>query len=747
MRKVSNVFFSFLFSLLLLLGITPVKIAAEHEIGLYVSGYNPEGFNEDYLTDNLTISYGYSNPFQFYFYDGENWELISDPSLLSFPEEVFATPRNIGLESTPVIALNCSNIFDNKLIEYTVSNTTYSISISCILPRIALYSGNPGTINNMINNVIDDNADSVYLLLTDNQDTIESVSFAGYYNEGATLVGNESVTFDPSTGKLTFTNILFGDSGIILDYKLSGSQIIDKFFIDSRYDLGKYIYKGIEYSFGLAQKNDDNNLNIVNNYTRDINNYDDMVWEQYLVVGNTQGATAQVAPEVLYNGISNVEYSLLNNTFGAENINVIIGDTRDTAYERLAFPVTVTVKKGAVGKATVMLSFDLTIDNITKRIITFVSYAVESKTDVNINLSPDDMNLSNEINFNTIFASYDDMISTYSDSINGIVDATKIFITLPEGKYSGEYIFNAGKEKVEYYLRGTGDSLMTNVPYLMKKNDTEITGSFQIKSGHFIIEDIDFVGSDSYKNDVDGKNSTKIIADQSKIGVFACNPNIANFLLTPSATNIYRCSFKNYDYAVVSTDSGVICDINECTFDSCQHGYYMDEKGEHTNYGGSGSRNNLFLNCDNAISIISTPNQLPVYSLRFVRNYFIQDGTKNDFNLAQDNQGAYLFRENYFGSLKDPSYPIDINNLELRTVKINKNGKDSILIATNPCIRYLGSQYELGVDPTPGLLLRIFNGVSTVINSQDIANVNNVDILSPDGRSVLGSLNNGGNKQ
>lgn len=277
------------------------------------------------------------------------------------------------------------------------------------------------------------------------------------------------------------------------------------------------------------------------------------------------------------------------------------------------------------------------------------------------------------------------------------MNANRITVFLPEGEtFTGKLNIDMSG----YNQDGVYKQFSLVCPEIEGFN---IDGTLEINGVFVNIRGINFTAKDdvttSY-NDAFGGNA--------KIGVIAYDSNGE----VNCGGFIFNSTFTGYDYGVMSTYKGLVADEDGSVFDDCGYGIYMDCHSQNLNIGGDGSKGNTFVNCTkSAVAIISTPGQLPPYSLRFTENYFYNNtGTCSDF-MPFNTEGVYYFQNNYYGKVPNV-FTMD----NLRIVNINYGNTQYSQIVTNPCIRYLGSEHPLGIEPAKGLYTRIFSGQGTVIN-------------------------------
>ena len=178
--------------------------------------------------------------------------------------------------------------------------------------------------------------------------------------------------------------------------------------------------------------------------------------------------------------------------------------------------------------------------------------------------------------------------------------------------------------------------------------------------------------------------------------------------------------------------------VDSSVFRNCKYGYYIDCHGIDTSMSRAYSQYNKFINCKNAIVMMSAPSNALMFSWRFINNEFYNDADSYDFVVGESN-GVLYCQENYYG--------ISENNVSdasnLRSARVNYTNTTGTEVVTNPCVRYYNSVFRLGIDPADGLYTRIFSGRASQINSADLNNLKEIGIAGNDGQKLIGKLNFG----
>lgn len=670
-----------------------------------------------------------------YYYDGNEFTEI-------YAHEIVSVDNNITIDTDHIrddmknIETDCiklkSSIEGEHDIKYEIDGNEYICTFECTMPSFSLYKNNCVSKDSLIHDLGElSYPANVYLLARSDLQLISANFFIINGPEPQPL-DSSYYEYNADTGVLTLKEQLNGSLKIKATISNGFNQFDMEICINSNFEqhndeLPCIEYQGKIIQFGCASISDSASLHITNGHG--VNMLDeDFTHTVLLAAGIIQAATAEVAPEEIYSGIQKPTLNIIESTFNEGDISVNVGDDKVLNCERMMYPINFNIKGGAQGRAKIEIEFNVIYpdennqgETKTEHIKTEVDIDCTEEIIETVQLSKEQMNVNS---FNSIFSSFDNLCNAFPNE--DLRNKNKIEIMLPDGEYSGNYEINIDDYNGPH-VEGFKQFRILGSCNENNENQTTIKGELIIEGGFVNISNINFIGDSRYTSSI-----TYIGLSNKKMGVVVktSNSRIAGVYEISSS------SFNNYDYAVVSTNNGVICDINSNVFEDCNYGYYMDCKGKDLNIGGDKSTNNIFRNIKiAAIYIGSTPKQLPAYSFRFKDNYFYNSlNSGYDIYLMQKDATLY-FQQNYYGKQ-------DYHNGEsdLRTIRINT--ASGAMVISNPCIRYplKTSGSILGIDGTPGLNLRIFSGVGMEIDARDVDKITKIGIGGTDGEKDLGSL-------
>lgn len=673
-----------------------VPLSNETSVGLYYY----DSWNKNYSSE-LYLSLGSRTKADFYFYDGNDYNEVKVGNLIPSEKIKLSLKEDHSQENNPLKIFVTSSKTGDGTISYSKDEVTYNVNVHTSLPGFGLYADTTASDSTYVWGLYNYEDTKVFHISSSflSNDVFDVVS-VGYYS-GSDFV---EVPYDYNSDSQTISwkHRTATSYDIKIQYVQDGETRDSGISVNNQRDLAGIVYGDDYITFGIAMTNDQNNLHITNGYGDYTKDYPKSV-TYVLAAGKLYGPSAIVADETIYNSISNVSYSVSAVGMSEGEYSVEVSNTKISAFEREVYPVTVSFAANAKGRLDVVISFDLKMPNgSTERVETFQYFTLKEEKKIEVNLNSND-NISN------ILSSYDNLKNRFSDI--DFEDANSIKVFLPDGG-SFDGTLNIDMGKYNSYNGKIFELICTG------ENGYTINGGVDIKGGYVTLSGIKFNGTD-----VDDDVAVKATAPEDG----------------HSVGYVYNCEFNDYDYAIKSIDKGTIFGVNSSVFRNCEYGYYIDCHKLDTSMSGGANKYNRFINCKNAIVMMSTPSNAPMFSWRFIDNEFYNDGSDYyDFVVGESN-GVLYCQENYYG--------ISENNVtsgsNLRSARVNYGATTGTEVVTNPCVRYYTSDYRLGIDPADGLYTRIFSGRASKINSADINNLREIGITGNDGQQLIGKLNFG----
>lgn len=513
-----------------------------------------------------------------------------------------------------------------------------------------------------------------------------------------------------------------------------------------------------EYAMGLYFfENEVDGLNLIDYFGfKKLNK--ELSFDMYLIAVENS-ARQKAAPNDVYGLIENVQASFVDgdNNFetNRNKFSLNVGQQKVNVFDRNMYPVTMTIAPNAYGRFKIKTEFDLIFDGLRdpEHKETYIEFDILDPISFNITLDENEMEVNT---FNSIFESYS-ALRNYCQ-VPDEVQFNDIIINLPNGTFEGDYKINL--DGFDSYINVYGDKA-NNI------GTTTIKGSIEVVGGSLGIRYVDFEADNSVKlsdSDLEIANKT--------IGVITRK---ANNNIHVAETLLERCNFKNYDYAAVSTYSGYIQTILNCTFTDCGYGYYMDCNGYVPQGGANAPTGNIFVDCkDAAIALVSNIKQygeLNTEMYRFCNNFFYNDVGGFDYYIGEGRSEAdpatYYFFLSYYGKTK---HLLNDTNVRKAKVKYKSNNlKKTTDVVTNPCLKYpsvlavstaqasaagseifekamANSEGAFGIfntnDEGENVNTAIFKGNKIVINKKDKDAIQKIDVVNDEGKH-LGGLKHG----
>lgn len=672
--------------------------------GLYFYTKNYGHDTYDYLSD-IHVSLGTWVKGDFYFYNGTDYEKINLGSLIPSDniqlglKEDHDSPQS---ETTMKVSVTPSKT-GNGTISYVKDDNTYSVNVHASFPGYGLYTSNSKSDETFVRGLYDYKENQEFYVIDYNGNILtDRIIAVGYYSGPSDFI-EVPFNINLETGAMSWSHRNEGSYCIKIKNTEGSSPAEMIFSVNNNRDLAAIVYGDDYVTFGIAMANDQNNLFITNgygDYTKDHQKTVTFV----LAAGMLYGPSAIVADSEVYDSISDVSYSVNAIGMSEDEYSVSISNEKISAFERNVYPVTITFEPHVKGKLELIISFYLEMPNgQTKKINTYQYFTLKEEKKYELSLTASD-------DIQTILSSYDNLKSHFNTY--DFVDVNSIKVLLPDGgSYNGTLDINMADYNIYngkiFELICIGETKYT------------INGGVDITGGYVTLSGIKF------NSTADGENDVAVKATAPENG--------------HSVGYVYNCEFDNYEYAVRSIDTGTIFGINSNIFRNCKYGYYIDCHNKDTSMSGANSQYNKFINCTNAIVMMSAPSNAPMFSWRFINNEFYNDNVNSyDFVVGEDN-GVLYCQENYYG-LKENEVS---NASNLRSARVNYTSTTNTQVVTNPCIRYYYSDFRLGIDPADGLYTRIFSGRASKINSADLKNLKEVGITGNDGQELIGKLNFG----
>ena len=672
--------------------------SAQTEYGLY---FQKTG-TEDY-SSSIDFTFGQPCQGNFYFYNGKYTKVDigsltpSDGIKLEL-KEYRPSPE---VQGELVISVSSKKTGNLGTISYSDGDKTYGVNVKSSLPYFGLYTSSRAGDDTYVWGLCDyDVNQEYYILSTDVNITITKVVSVGYYyNQDFVEV---PFNYNETNKTVSWTHRKANSYSINIECMNGENALSTTVSVRNQRDLTGVVYGDDYITFGIAMPNEQNNLSITNeysDYTRDYSRTKTYV----LAAGKLYGPNAIVAESEIYDSISNVSINVNAVDMTDDDYSVSISDTKISAFERMVYPVTLNFNPNAKGRIDITISFDLKMPNgEIKKVSTFQQFSLIEEKKIELNLEAND-------DIQTILSSYDNLKNHFSTV--DFDDTNSIKVYLPDGgSFTGTLNIDMGTYNThngkQFELTCTGENRYT------------INGGVDIKGGYITFSGIRFNSTDA----------------EDDVAIKATAPKNSH-----STGYVYNCEFNNYDYAIRSIDRGYIMSVDSSVFRNCKYGYYIDCHGIDTSMSRAYSQYNKFVNCKNAIVMMSAPSNALMFSWRFINNEFYNDDADSyDFVVGESN-GVLYCQENYYG--------ISENNVSdasnLRSARVNYTNTTGTEVVTNPCVRYYNSVFRLGIDPADGLYTRIFSGRASQINSADLNNLKEIGIAGNDGQKLIGKLNFG----
>lgn len=673
---------------------------------------------------------------------------ISNELSLVTAEDLMFNPSNISVGPAG------GNVSFNAIVnslgthDLTLKDPEYTVQFNCVLKGLYLYTGDDlaneddlSKFQSMIVLSPSSNADfNIVYIEGDTRTALGSSSLTAWSQSG------EGITI---TGDAGSVNIAIGENqnyavmynGYSLSISTNNNPGSDQ------NPLAETVINQNHYFFGLnqytGQAQDTVFLNDVIDFVRREESFDfDMVLMAGVGIKQTEAA-----PSEILDMISNLSINLTNNSI--TGLSYEIGQDKITAFGRNVYYISFSFPENAVGNCTVEASFDLLVDQSdTRHLTTTYTFRIPENNAYHLPLTGADMDAAT---FNDIFSSKENLFNKAGLDINS--DVNNIVVVLPEGEFNGNYKIN-----VDEFFKGndnyaTSGSKWFTIQGSMQEGSpdlqTKIIGTMQVYGGVVSFQDIMF----------DGNGATGIyienlsIADKT-VGIVAMKENGVS-VANADAIEVFNCEFENYDYAIVSTNTGLVGGVCNSYFNNNGYCYYMDCKGTNFYSDGPTSTGNMFRNSTrSAIAFISTPGNKMSYSWRFMFNDFYNEfkeatASASDYYVKQDGTASktayYYCMFSYYGNTANISNP----SQNLRAPKIDYGNTSYAKVITSPYVKFYGSAVhhdemlpgsQYGIED--GDSAAIFKNSEVYINGEDINNSFSIEIASSDGKDILGGLIN-----
>lgn len=362
----------------------------------------------------------------------------------------------------------------------------------------------------------------------------------------------------------------------------------------------------------------------------------------------------ELADPGFYSSVSNVNISIFSGT-NAQNLQ--LGQRESLSWQGVQlYQFSTHAQPGANFSLQLLLTFDVQLDGKTCRFyrIAPFSYKTEPYDDVTVNITDADV-------LNTLLSNRDVLINYLEANVNGYhYSGGSVTLNLPAASYDKIIVS-------QIKLTGSNDYMATLT--LKGTPGTTMPGLFS-KGFLTYVEGITFVSSGQTMPD--GKNCG-IMVDNSPTTyqpefdldtLKAYHPDFQGLSneqaaqklqsyspSVPTSGNAYNigevnnCTFSGFDYAMYSTESGIITSGHGNTITDCGYGYYLDCTGKESFARELNFWENTFRSISNAaVYIGKLPCDLDPYYIRFQDNKFY--GTTKDFHVTSG--GKYYFQRNYY---------------------------------------------------------------------------------------------------
>lgn len=410
-------------------------------------------------------------------------------------------------------------------------------------------------------------------------------------------------------------------------------------------------------------------------------------------VGTTRlQANDSVANQNIMNCITNVRVTLDgSSTIDSKAVQITYKEnTKANVFGVNCEWFELSIDSNYYGSAIIKTEFDFTVSGQTTTLTSYQKYEVVEYQDNIINLTEGEMSASAfDYYFNPDPAGEQNRKTAYDkleELLHKTVDRKKpqnIVVILPKGTFTGMYHIN-----LQDYIDTENQNSITFRGYTDENGiATTIKGGFVVNGGRVKFENLKMEGNmGTPYSDNSGRNYSG-----KKVGIIAekINPNNGAVADIPW---IFHCSFKDYNYALISTEKGVVASCNYNYFENNDYCFYMDCKGTMFSTGADGNYGNIFVNSKIAtIALMSTPSNKP-FDVKFNKNLFFNNNPEAaDFYVEEDGtpdkKACYLMMYNYYGRvLGEDGNSVTAENI--RSARVNYGRTINAIVYTNPCLMF-----------------------------------------------------------
>lgn len=571
--------------------------------------------------------------------------------------------------------------------------------------------------------------------------------------------------------KMTFRTSKAGD--YVVKYKKNNTEItnfsVTLKFSDNDDDedttLASYKFGTTKYYFGLVDWTGESTTE--NAFMVDYRPIDQMGsirrFRSAFVGTKQQQANKEVAPQNIMDSISDLKVELdPSSTIDPNAVQIVRNENEKISVFGVSCDkFELIIDANYAGKAIFKTTFNLHVGEEVIPLTSIQEYEVIDYEDIVIYLNNDQMSHFEDYFNPSSGDSYGKLEGLYGKEINR-KKPQNVIVVLPEGEYEGMYHIN-----MQDFVNANQTNSMTFSGFVTddthhREAPTRIRGGFVVNGGRIKFEHLDMVASSNVNyNDKKGREYSG-----KKVGMIAekNNTNLADI------SWIMSCSFSDYDYAVISTETGVVAACSYNYFKDNDYGFYMNCDGSWFGTGADGNFGNVFVNSKTAaVALISTPSKKP-FNVLFNKNLFFNNVDGYDFYVEEDgteeNIAGYLMMYNYYGkTLNDDRNSVTADNT--RPARVNYGGTRFAIVYTNPCLMFpledkpnikdymwdivrtdedpFSAPGVLGLDNTPGLFSCAMNNVRIVLNGSAKNNVNTFEILeiNDNGVNQIGGFRSG----
>ena len=401
-------------------------------------------------------------------------------------------------------------------------------------------------------------------------------------------------------------------------------------------------------------------------------------------------ANDNVANQNIMSCISNVDVSLdSSSTINSNAVQISRKENKANVFGVNCEWFELSIDCNYFGSAIIKTEFDFTIGEQTTRLTSYQEYEVIEYQENIINLNEGQMT-EFDYYFNPDPAGEQNRKLTY-DKLEELLNKTlnrrepqEIVVILPEGTFTGMYHIN-----LQDYIDANN---MNSITFKGKTDEsgarkTTIKGGFVVNGGRIKFEDLKMEGNQETKYT---DKSERDYSDK-KVGIIAEKANSEDRCVADIPW-VKNCLFRNYDYALISTDKGVVASCNFNYFENNDYCFYMDCKGVMFSTGADGNFGNIFVNSKiAAIALISTPTNKP-FDVTFNKNLFFSNNPEAaDFYVEEDGteekKACYLMMYNYYGrTLGEDGNSVTAGNI--RSARVNYGKTVNAIVYTNPCLMF-----------------------------------------------------------